>query len=284
MNTTAHLSDQERPVGRVTLFLLLLFGGLLVFVFASPFFAVFPTNDDPSFAGGLAAALGLAALGLRRSTHYARYASPVYALFVAAAANFALVIGPFNSLITATDPFRLMAQDKMIQFLSVVPVILILSWLARRDLGAIFVQRGRPRRWLPFGLAGFAAGGAVMVAILLASGMSLATLRAVAPWVLVFAAANALMEELWFRGIFLRPYEATIGRNGAVVATALAFGISHMNATYFETWVAAGFGLGVVGLGVVLAWAMRWADSLWGSVLFHMGMDFVIILPIMQSI
>jgi membrane protease YdiL (CAAX protease family) len=284
MNTTVQFPDQERPVGRVALFILLSLGGLLVFVFASPYFAVFPTNKDPAFAGGLAAALGLAALGLRRSTHYARYAPPVYALFVAAAANFALVIGPFNDLITATDPFRLMAQDKMAQFLAVVPVIAILSWLARRDPGAIFVQRGQPRRWLPFGLAGFAAGGAVMVAILLTSGMSLASLWAAAPWVLVFAAANAVMEELWFRGIFLRPYATALGAPGAVVVTALAFGISHMNAAYFEPWIAAGFGLVVVGLGVVLAWAMRWADSLWGSVLFHMGMDFLIILPVVQSI
>jgi membrane protease YdiL (CAAX protease family) len=40
----------------------------------------------------------------------------------------------------------------------------------------------------------------------------------------------------------------------------------------------------VIGLGLVLAWAMRWADSLWGSVLFHMGLDLLIILPVVQSV
>jgi hypothetical protein len=29
---------------------------------------------------------------------------------------------------------------------------------------------------------------------------------------------------------------------------------------------------------------MRWADSLWGSVLFQMGMDLLIVLPVVQSV
>lgn len=256
----------------------------MIFVFASPYFDVFPTNDDPVFAGALAAAFGVLALVLSRNPQYARYAPPVYALFVAAAANFALVIGPFNRFITATEPFRQMAQDKVAQFMAIVPVIVILSWLVKRDLGGLYLQRGRPRRWLAFGLAGFAAGAVAMVWILLSNGMSRAGLMAAAPWILIFVAANALMEELWFRGVFLRPFEASVGWAGAMTATALAYGTSHMNATYFESAAGMLFGLGVIGLGLILAWAIRWADSLWGAVLFHMGMDLVIILPVVQSI
>lgn len=284
MNTTTRIPSTARPVGRAALFVLLLIGGQLIFVFASPYFNRFPTNDNALFAAGLAAAFGVLGLALRQSPAYARYAPPVYALFVAAAANLALVLGPFISLASAAEPFRRMAQDKVAQFLAIVPVILVLTWLAKRDFGWIYLQRGRPRRWLPFGLAAFAAGAVAMIWMLLSSGMSPDSLIAAAPWILIFVAANAFMEELWFRGIFLRPYEAGVGWTATMVLTALAYGTSHMNATYFESAVGLLFGLGVIGLGLVLAWSIRWADSVWGAVLFHMGMDLVIILPIVQSL
>ena len=284
MNTLTPAPATARPAGRATLFLFLLLGGQLIFVFASPYYQVFPSNDDPLFATGLAAVLGLAALGLHRSDSYRRWAAPVYALFVAAAANFALVLGPFNGLITAAEPFRQMAEDKLAQFLAIVPVILILVWLPRRDLGQLYLQRGRPRRWLVFGLAGFLAGLGAMVWILLSAGMTAAALLRASPWILIFVAANAFMEELWFRGIFLRPYEAEVGWAATMALTALAYGTSHMSATYFESATGMLFGLGVIGLGLILAWSIRWGDSLWGAVLFHMGMDLVIILPVVQSL
>lgn len=284
MNAISPSPSSARPIGRVTLFLLLLLGGQLVYVFASPYFDVFPSNDDPLFAGGLTVAFGLAALGLHRSADHSRYAPLAYALFVGAAANLALVIGPFNRLITATEPFQRMAQDKVVQFLSAVPVILILAWLPRHDLGRVYLQRGRPRRWLAFGLAGFLAGLVAMVWILLSSGMSAGSLLGALPWIMTFVAANAVMEELWFRGIFLRPYEDGVGWAAAMVLTALAYGTSHMSATYFESATGMMFGLGVIGLGLILAWSIRWSNSLWGAVLFHMGMDLVIILPVVQSV
>ena len=284
MNTPVLVRAETRPVSRAALFVLLLVGGQLIFVFGSPYFTVFPTNDNTLFSAALVAAFGLLALAFRQRPSLAHYAPPVYALFVAAAANLALVIGPLNRFLSATEPYRQMTQDKVIQFLTVVPVLVLLSWVAGRDLGWIYVQRGRPRRWLPFGLVSFAVCAGVMTWMVLSSGMSVNDLLAAAPWIMTFVVANAIMEELWFRGVFLRPYEAGIGWTGAVVVTALTFGVSHMNVTYFESAVGLVFGLGVIGLGLVLAWAIRWGDSLWGSVLFHMGMDLLIILPIIQSL
>lgn len=284
MNTVTHAPEEARPGHRAVFFLFLLAGGQLIFVFGSPYFDVFPTNKNLVFSATLAAAFGVLALVLWRNPSLARYAPPVYALFVAAAANLALVMGPFNRFLTATEPFREIAQDKVVQFLTVVPVLVILSWLARRDLGQIFLQRGRPRRWVPFGLVSLAAFAVAATVILLVSGLSAAELWAVTPYILAFVTANAIMEELWFRGVFLRPYEAGVGWTGAMVATALAYGVSHMNATYFESTTGLLFGLGVIGFGFILAWAMRWADSLWGSVLFHMGMDLMIILPVVGSL
>ena len=46
MNTRVLVSTETRPVSRAALFLLLLVGGQLIFVFGSPYFTVFPTNDN----------------------------------------------------------------------------------------------------------------------------------------------------------------------------------------------------------------------------------------------
>lgn len=284
MNTPVLVPADTRPVSRAVLFLLLLAGGQLIFVFGSPYFTVFPTNRNVLFSAALVAVFGLLALVFRQQPSLAHYAPPVYALFVTAAANLALVIGPFNQLLSPSEPFREMAQDKFIQFLTVVPVLVILSWLAWREPGWIYLQRGQPRRWLPFGVASLGVCAVVMVAMLLWAGMSAGDLLAATPWILTFVTANAIMEELWFRGVFLRAYEAGIGWTGAMVVTALAYGVSHMNATYFESWVGLVFGAGVIGLGLVMAWAMRWGNSLWGSVLFHMGMDMLIVLPVVESL
>jgi membrane protease YdiL (CAAX protease family) len=284
MNTLAHIPTETRPIHRAALFVLLLAGGQLIFVFGSPYFNVFPTNDNLLFSAALVVAFGLLALAFRQRPSLSHYAPPVYALFVAAAANLGLVIGPLNRFLNATEPFRQMAEDKIAQFLVVVPIIVVLSWLAWRDHGYIYLKRGQPRRWLPFGLVSLAFCAVVMVWMLLSSGMTTAELLAAAPWILIFVGANAVMEELWFRGVFLRSYEAAIGWAGTMAVTALAYGVSHMNATYFESAIGIVFGLGVIGLGLVMAWAMRWADSLWGSVLFHMGMDMLIILPIVASL
>lgn len=284
MNTLAHIPMETRPTHRAALFVLLLAGGQLIFVFGSPYFNVFPTNDNLLFSAALVAAFGLLALVFRQRPSISHYAPPVYALFVAAAANLGLVIGPLNRFLNATEPFRQMAEDKIAQFLVVVPIIVVLAWLAWRDHGYIYLKRGQPRRWLPFGLVSLAVCAAVMVWMLLSSGMTTAELLAAAPWILIFVGANAVMEELWFRGVFLRSYEAAIGWAGTMAVTALAYGVSHMNATYFESAIGIVFGLGVIGLGLVMAWAMRWADSLWGSVLFHMGMDMLIILPVVASL
>ena len=284
MNAPLYVPSETRPGSRAALFVLLLVGGQLIFVFGSPYFSVFPTNDNSLYSAALVAAFGLLALALRQRPSLAHFAPPVYALFVAAAANLALVIGPLNRFLTAGESFQLMAQDKLVQFLTVVPVLVFLTWLARRDLGWLYLQRGLPRRWLPFGLLSLAICAVVMVAMLLWSGLSGGELLAATPWILTFVVANAVMEELWFRGVFLRSYEAAIGWPGTLIVTALAFGVSHMNATYFESAAGLVFGLGVIGLGLVMAWAMRWGKSLWGAALFHMGMDLLIILPIVQSV
>lgn len=191
---------------------------------------------------------------------------------------FVLVLGPFNWLVTLDDEsYRHALQDKLAQSLAVVPVILAFTWGGRRPWGSIYLQWGRSRRWLVLGLSTFGIGATTIVAIAVATGISPASLAAAAPWIVAFAALNATMEELWFRGIFLRPYAATMGPWTAIVVTAMVFGAAHVGATYVSAGEQLAFAVLVAALGFALAWAMRWADSLWGAVLIHIALDLVVV-------
>jgi hypothetical protein len=108
-----------------------------------------------------------------------------------------------------------------------------------------------------------------------------ARLMSLAPWMLLFVAANAFMEELLFRGLFLGRYEPLIGKWLAILSTALAFTLAHMQATYAaNVW---GFLLVLFGFSIAWGWLMQKTGSLWGSVLFHAGADLLIILPVFSS-
>jgi CAAX prenyl protease-like protein len=96
-----------------------------------------------------------------------------------------------------------------------------------------------------------------------------------APWILLFVVSNAFMEELLFRGLFLGRYEPLIGKWLAVLSTALAFTLAHMQVTYApKLW---GFLRVTLGFSIAWGWLMQKTASLWGSVLFHAGADLLIV-------
>ncbi len=119
--------------------------------------------------------------------------------------------------------------------------------------------------------------------VALGDGIGVDEILSAAPWVLGFAALNAVMEELWFRGIFLGPYEEHLGATTAVLLTALVFGAAHVGATYISAAQQLAFAALVVGLGAILGWAVRWANSLWGAVLLHIGLDLAVLLELAEG-
>jgi len=82
--------------------------------------------------------------------------------------------------------------------------------------------------------------------------------------------------------LFLGRYEPLIGKWLAILSTALAFTLAHMQVTY------APHGLGfflfvLLGFSIAWGWLMLKTGSLWGSVLFHAGADLLIIFPVFSS-
>ncbi|MFN2185775.1 MAG: lysostaphin resistance A-like protein [Anaerolineae bacterium] len=261
----------------------LLLCGLAVFVLGSPYYDLFPTNDNQQYYVALTAVFLVAFLALRKSRALSRYAPPVYALFIASAALLFLSTGILSIHPAPADDLQELALDKLSQFLHVVPVILALTLLVGDDLKSIFIARGNLRAGLIFGGVSFLLWAVAAYLVQMgASGFPPLNARAVG-LILLFVFANSIMEELWFRAIFLRRYEKVIGRLAAILVTAVPFGASHVNATYEFPGGGVVFGLIVFILGVVGAYAMLKDDSLLGPVLFHAGYDLMIIVPVLNS-
>jgi len=270
---------------RLTIIALALVGGVAIFVVGSPYFELTGWNDDPVYNGVVAAVFGLLTLSVRNRPALESLRLCCHAMFVAATAMFVMVVGPFNWIVTLDDEsYRHAVQDKTAQFLAIVPVILVLTWAAGRSWSWLYLQTGRAKRWLTLGLSTLVIGATLVTIVAFADGIAAWDLISAAPWILAFAALNAVMEELWFRGVFLRPYIRGMGVTSAIIVTGVVFGAAHVGATYVSAGQQLMFAALVAGIGIVLALSVRWGDSIWGAVLIHITLDLVVVLELVDSI
>jgi membrane protease YdiL (CAAX protease family) len=69
-----------------------------------------------------------------------------------------------------------------------------------------------------------------------------------------------ILEEMLFRGVFLRSFLVQYERRGAIVLSALLFGLAHMNLYQFVVGFA---------LGLVTGWLYERTRSLWPTIVLH---------------
>lgn len=264
---------------KVLISIVLLICGLLVFVLGSNWYSLFPTNDSQTYRAILAAIFLGAALILRRKEASEQYGQIAYAFFVATVAFFmtSLTVGIRDSLQSAlsvpVDTPRFLAFSKVFEALLVVSVILILTTLWRNDLGSLYIKKGRLGLGLFVGLCLLTINTATGIITGASLGHAGDELMARLPWVLLFSLANGLMEELWFRGLFLRRFTALIGVTGSIIVTSVVFTVTHAAASYMNPIEAILFQVVIFPMALLFAYLMHKTDSVWGSVLFHAGSD-----------
>jgi membrane protease YdiL (CAAX protease family) len=90
------------------------------------------------------------------------------------------------------------------------------------------------------------------------------------------------MEELLFRGLFLRKLEPFFGKILSNLMIAFVFTVIHGSVNY----TADQYLFLAILFPLALAWGyiMQKTDSLWGSILFHAGMDIPIMLGIFSNL
>jgi len=283
----SHLTPAEW-VERIVLALAFIgIGGLIWLVF-SPYRPWLKGVDDLVGRLVLIVALSVVILLLRRNAWTAKYAPVFLGLWImAVAVSVDRWMGVF--LIT-----QLGVSDKTpagwavlkVSQLIVVPVILILTLAIGGSLGSIYVQKGRLKLGLGVGLITFAlaAAGSIYLAYDIFAGRELTAARIAGwlPYLLVFVFANATHEELLFRGLHLRRLEPFFGRLIPNVMVALVFTVMHQAADY--TTDMAVFLAATFLLALTWGWLMQKSDAVWGSILFHAGMDIPIMLGIFSNL
>jgi len=174
------------------------------------------------------------------------------------------------------------AVARFLQASLIVIGILAVAKLCGEDLASLYIRRGRLRLGVSVGL--IAAAACLVLTLLQPAVRALGTARlmSLAPWIVFFSISGAFMEELLFRGLFLGRYEPLIGKWPAILSTALAFTLAHMQVTYAPNGLWK-FLLVLFGFSIAWGWLMQKTESLWGSVLFHAGADLLIILPVFIS-
>ena len=104
------------------------------------------------------------------------------------------------------------------------------------------------------------------------------------PWLLIFVFANATMEELLFRGIFLKTLKPIIGAASAIIISSIVFSLAHMQVSYQSSSEMISFVLMVLILALLWAFIMYKTKSMIASVFFHAGADMVIMISIYKSV
>ena len=246
-------------------------------------------TDDYLAKIGVSVLLLVLALLARRSERLRKYWQILFALFIlTVTVSLEWVFGKHVALylgVSDRTPAGV-ALAKLNECFVVASVIITFTLLSGASLGSVYVQKGNLRLGLIIGGIAFlvAAAGSIPMAGLLfkAEGLTLATVGPWIPWALTFVLANAALEELMFRGLFLRKLEPFCGRFISNLLVALVFTVLHRGAFY--TSDEAIFLAVTFPLALVWGYVMQKTDGIWGSILFHAGMDIPIVLGIFANL
>lgn len=283
-------AEMTRPTNAERIIIAVLFGavGLLIVAVFSPWIPLLPAAKDLVGRIGVMLALLAAALFARRSSWWNKYWQLLYGLFVLLAASSAdWFVGNALIRMNVLDPSvpKGMALQKLNDGIVISAVVLLLTRISGASLGSIYVQKGKLRQGIIIGTISFAAAAAVAVPIsqlmFKAQNLTITQLLQWSPWILLFALSSATDEEIMFRGLFLRKLEPFLGPLFANCLIALVFTGLHAAVTYTSDQI--GFLAATLPLAVAWGYIMQKTDAMWGSILFHAGMDIPIILGLFST-
>ncbi|MGB5658276.1 MAG: type II CAAX endopeptidase family protein [Thermoanaerobaculia bacterium] len=258
---------------------------LLFFIVESLVFAIItlspylPQTALLGFHAGLTAILLIIALFLRRSEKGKPYWPVFYAFFVAGAAvlTSGLISNDLLRLLgqTVTTPQGIATAKFSESILRVIPILVLMPVMGF-DWRSMYLKAGKIRFWLPIAIAALVVFPALAYFPLSSSQAGvLDKLLPLWPWILLFVLSNGFMEELLYRGVFLKRYEPFLGKGLSIILTAIVFALMHTQVTYAAQMIQ--FLVIVLALSLIWGILIQKTDSLWGAVLFHAAADCLII-------
>ncbi len=276
---------------RIGLFLLFLVFGLLLFVVFNHIRLTLPGNIDPVGRMVMIAGFLAAAWLARRNQRFVKYWPVLFACFIASLATAVDYYLPSRDWLLKFLNIQLqtpagIALDKLDSSIIIIVSVILLTRISGNSLASIYLQKGTLRKGIIIGLTTFlvAAAGAIPVSMLFfgARDLTLVKVLSWSPCILIFIAGNAFNEELLFRGLFLQKFDPFVGKLCSNLAIAIPFALHHSGVSYTPDTL--------MFLAILLPLALAWGsitqktNSLWGSVLFHAGMDIPIVLGIFSTL
>jgi uncharacterized protein len=264
-------------------------GGVIMIVFKPWGKQFFEPVENYLWRIALSAALLVLTWLIHKSRRFEKYWQIFLALFIL---SFALsldwVFGKFlyEGLHLSDATPTGWALEKLNEVFVLAGVVVLFTRLSGGSLGSIYIQKGRLKLGLIIGAVTFiiAAAGSIPTAALLfkGEGLTLARVLPWIPWILLIVLANGASEEILFRGLFLRKLEPFFGKFLSNLLIALVFTVLHKGASYTsEEYIFLAI---LVPLALVWGYIMQKTDSVWGSILFHAGMDLPIFLGIFANL
>jgi membrane protease YdiL (CAAX protease family) len=223
--------------------------------------------------------LGLltAALALRKNTRLRPYWRLAFAYFVASCAvllsdytgDWALILS--GQALNTAQGFTAL---KLGEDAAVIGTIIALALLTRDDLQKLFLSKGRLGLGLAVGIVSFLVFTVLGVSSTSAKGIRPDRVRELLPAFLLIALADGFMEELLFRGLFLRRLGRFVGDDWANIVTATVFTFAHLGVLFAKP--LSTFLMIVFVLGLLWGWIMQRTGSVLAPALFHAGVDMLI--------
>ena len=274
---------------RIILALLFIGIGYLIYFIFSPFRPQLQPVNDYLGRFGLAAVLLVTTLLAGKSERYRPY-QPIFLglliMIIAVSLDWVSAIYLIEYLGVDGKTITGSVLQKINEFVIIVTTVISLTLLSKGSLSSIYIQKGNLKLGLAIGGVTFllAAGISTSLSEFLFKGQNLTPGRIIPwlPWLLIFVLANAAEEELLFRGLFLRKLQPFYGKFISNILIAFVFSFLHLGVDYTSNdWLFFG-GTALAAL----AWGalMQKTDSIWGSILFHAGMDIPILLGIFSNL
>ncbi len=164
-----------------------------------------------------------------------------------------------------------------------VSLPVIIGWLmSGQELLTIYIQRSEKIWGIIVGIIGLLLFGGFGVLQAFGQGFEIKVIGAAIPMVLVFSLANGFREELVYRAVFLKGFQANIGVIATIIVTTLVFTLAHVDVSYTPANLII-FAIVLVMIGVIGSLIMMKTGSLIGAVLFHAGADVLLIMGLLSS-
>lgn len=238
---------------------------------------------------GFSAALLVAAWLVHGSRRFEKYWQIIFAFFILSVAiSMDWVFGRFlfDSLNMNDHNIAGWVLPKLNDCLVIVSVVIVFTLLTGGSLESIYIQKGNLKLGLTIGLIAFfiAVAGSIPTASMLfkAQGLTIARILPWVPGLLLIVLANGTLEEILFRGLFLRKLEPFFGKILSNCLVALVFTVMHKGVSY----TGSEYLFLVILVPLALAWGylVQKTDSVLASILFHAGMDIPIFLGIFSNL